>query len=517
MDNLNIPLLELIGHFPGHLYWKDLEGVYRGCNLEMVHAIGLNQREDLIGKTDFDIVDKVEALRLRELDAHVVRTGSIYTAEEVVLLKNQERTFFSKKAPLRDINGDVIGIIGTSVDITSQKQTEEALRREKRKAEQASQIKSDFIANMSHDLRTPLSGMQALAEDIILKTQDEDVSKNASLLLQASRDLLNLIDDILQVSRLDSGKEEHGTARAFMLAPLVHNTLSIMRPKAFERSIKLTLTYDDSLPEEVVGDHLVLQRILVNLLSNALKFTAENGFVDVRIKLKCIVDSRCYIDFFVDDTGIGIPADKLDFIFEKFSRVAASFQSQYTGSGMGLYMVKHYIEQMGGEIDVMSQEGQGSQFHCVIPFELSHHKVETQQKLPLPFMDLEEPQLEKPHVLVVEDNKIAQHSQLNKLRDANCEVILAENAAEALSYFEQFRFDLLLVDLGLPDMDGLTLIQQFRKQHDNPNHVCPMILLTAHAAQSDLEKSQVSGVTELLIKPLMTEHLKRLLKAYVVC
>ena len=513
MDDPEFPISELIGHFPGNLYWKDVNGVYQECNKELLDCFGLQFRDQLVGKTDFDVLESEEAERLRAIDAHVMATGETQICEEPVFLHGEERTFFSKKAALYNKKGVVIGIIGTSVDITLQKQAEEALRCAKIKAEQASQVKSEFIANMSHDLRTPLSGMQALAEDIILQTKDGSVSENASLLLQASRDLLNLIDDVLQVSRLDSGQEKLSLA-SFMLRPMIHNTLGIMKPKALERSITLTLTYDEQLPTHVIGDRLVLQRILVNLLSNALKFTAEKGFVDVFIKLNHIDDCRCYIDFIVEDTGIGIAADKIDLIFEKFSRLSSSFQGQYTGSGMGLYMVKHYVEQMGGEVDVISQEGLGSRFHCTIPFELSLAIPDTQHDLPESLCEPEEKHVPRRCVLLVEDNKIVQHSQINKLREANCEVMLAENAVEALSCFAQCEFDILIVDLGLPDMDGLTLIKTFRSKHDNPNHLLPMILLTAHATEADLARSELVGVTELFIKPLMTDRLKQLLRDY---
>ena len=507
-----ISILELVEYFPGHLYWKDADGVCRGCNQEILRYFGYKSSDELIGKTDYDLLSAVEADALRAIDLHVMQSGEPCIREEPVILDGEVRTFLSKKIPLRNKQGVVTGVLGTSLDITFQKNIEEKLRFEKMRAEQASQVKSEFIANMSHDLRTPLSGMQALAEDIILQTKDDSVSENASLLLQASHDLLNLIDDILQVSRLDSGQEKVHSV-SFMLAPLIQNTLSIMKPKALEKSIKLTLAYDDQLPAQVMGPHLVLQRILVNLLSNALKFTAEKGVVDIIIKLNRIEGSQCYIDFIVDDTGIGIAADKLDIIFEKFSRVAASFQGQYSGAGMGLYMVKHYVEQMGGEIDVVSQEGLGSRFHCTIPLELSSAMLDVQQALPASSM-LPAERIETVHVLLIEDNKIVQHSQINKLRDANCDVILAENAAEALACFEQCKFDILIVDLGLPDMDGLTLIKTFRSKHDNPNHLLPMILLTAHATEADLAKSELVGVTELLIKPLMTDRLKKLLRDY---
>lgn len=514
---LEIPLEAIVSSFPGHLYWKNKEGIYLGCNEEQAKSLGFSHPSEVVGKTDYDFIWAEQAEQLRHLDLQVMDSRVPHIQEEEVDTQvGRKRIFISKKMPLLDATGDVIGIIGTSLDITIQKEAEEMLRQAKIKAEQASQIKSEFIANMSHDLRTPLSGMQALAEDIILKTQDEDIATNASLLLQASRDLLTLIDDILQASRLDAGQEKL-SSHPFMLAPLVHNTLSIMKPKALKRSIKLTLTYDEKLPAQVIGDHLVLQRILVNLLGNALKFTAEHGFVDVLVKLNHIKNSECYIDFIVVDTGIGIPADKLDFIFEKFYRVANSPQSRYAGSGMGLYMVKHYVTQMGGQIDVVSQEDEGSQFHCEIPFKIVNTDVAEQQKkkLDLRLSPLEEKRSAAIHVLVVEDNKVVQHSQLNKLRELDCEVILAENATDALSYFERCKFDLLIVDLGLPDMDGLTLIQRFRKMSNNPNHLLPIILLTAHATPADLEKSELSGVTELLIKPLMIDKLKQLLRDYV--
>lgn len=513
---------DIIANMPGNVYWLDKNGIGLGCNRNVLKMFKLKTIDEF-KKLSFEDMGRVggwsqEATQKFKKDT----SEAIYFGKEILNLEEPPIPdsdgrliyFLTSRVPLFDHNGKSVGIVGISIDITERKMMEEELRLEKIKAEQASQAKSEFIANMSHDLRTPLSGMQALAEDIIAKAQNEEVSKNALLLLQASHDLLNLIDGILQASRLTSGQEEL-SCKSFMLAPLIHNTFNIMKPKAIEKSIKLNLSYDKQLPEQVIGDHLILQRILVNLLSNALKFTAKNGFVDMMIKLNRKEGSRYYIDFIVVDTGIGIPANKLDIIFEKFSRIAPSFQSQYTGSGMGLYIVKHYVEQMGGEIDVISEENQGSRFHCTIPFVIpsaDHTTVSVSSSDVAPLWGA--PTM-KTRVLLVEDNKIVQHSQMNKLRDCGCEVTTAENAADALSYFDCSQFDLLIVDLGLPDIDGLTLIKKFRNRSVNPNCLIPIILLTAHAIPSDLAQDELAGVTEVLIKPLMMDKLKQLLRDYV--
>ncbi|PHQ80425.1 MAG: hypothetical protein COB66_04830, partial [Coxiella sp. (in: Bacteria)] len=462
VSDQEIALEDILAEFPGHLYWKDCDGHYLGANLEQAKSLGFHSAREIIDKTDADLIWGEQATELRRMDEEIMASGKPYVLEEsVTTSEGKGRTYISKKAPLHNLDGVVVGIIGTSIDITAQKDIEEALRNEKLKAEQASQVKSEFIANMSHDLRTPLSGIQSLAEDILGKTNDASIAQDATYLLEASGDLLVLIDAILNVVRIDSASED-STSQVFNLQKLINNSVNIMMPKVLEKAINFELHYATDLPITIIGQHLLLQRVIMNLLSNALKFTEPKGNVSLAVELLETNESSCRIRIEVKDTGIGIPSDKLDFIFEKFNRLSASFREQHKGTGVGLYMVKRYVEQMEGRVNVQSREQEGTTFCVDIPFTLSEQTppvaCATDANDPL----AQQKSYAGTNILIVEDNVIAQRSQGSKFTQLDCDVKIADTAKKAIQLFKEYRFDLLILDVGLPDMAGWALAQRFR-------------------------------------------------------
>lgn len=510
-----IPLSEIIARFPGHVFWKDCRGVYCGCNAELALSIGLKSIDDLVGKTDFDIVSQDEANRLRDIDLYVIETGETHIVEEAVILQGESRVYVSKKAPLRNAAGQVVGVIGTAVDITKRKQAEKAMLEAMQASEHANQVKDEFIANMSHDLRTPLSGIQALAENMQLLNNDPILANDISMMLNASADLLRLIDSILDVVRTDAGVYacvEH----PFRLLPLVINSINIMLPKIKEKQLDFTYDCDEALPQNLIGQSLMLQRIILNILGNAIKFTDQAGKVKLSLKLESKTAEKCIILLKVEDSGIGIPLDKIDTIFEKFSRISESFRGQYKGTGVGLYMVKQYIDKMGGVISVSSDEKSGTTFSCSIPFSFSDEAV--QGGLPQQMVQSPDKQYRDVNVLLVEDNIIAQHSQSAKFQTMGCSVDIAGNAKMALELFKQKKFNLLVVDLGLPDLDGWALARAFRASHSNPNSLAPILVLTAHADINDVSEKYADELSTVIFrrKPLMLEDVKSVLHMFIV-
>lgn len=517
IDGYRIPLSEIVARFPGHLFWKDKQGIYLGCNTEQAISVGLTCPADLIGKTDFDIVVASEAQRLRDCDLQVMATGETYISEEDVILKGESKVFISKKAPLRNLDGEVVGVIGTSVDITDQKNIEASLRQAMQKAEVANLAKNEFIANMSHDLRTPLSGIQALAENMRAAATDPDLKYNTELLLNASGDLLKLIDNIMDVVRVDATVAQSETRGVFRLRPLVTNSLNIIMPKIRQKQIDFKLHYDETIPEILIGYPLMLQRVIMNVLSNALKFTEPQGAISFNVTIDSLTDEQCELSFEVIDTGIGIPEDKMDVIFDKFSRISESFKGKYKGTGVGLYMVKQYIDRMGGRISVKSRERQGTTFVCQLPFEIAHETLlsdtdSMQQQADAPAA---QPKFDKLHILLVEDNLIAQHSQSAKFESLGCRVTIASTAEQAGDHFRKEKFDLLVLDLGLPDLDGWSLARRFRDDRTNPNSLLPIVILTAHAKPEDVvtDEVDISGVI-FRRKPLLLDEAQQLLRDY---
>lgn len=489
--------------------------------MEQALSVGLACPQELIGKTDFDIVISEEAQRLRQLDEQVMQSGETYISEEAVILKGQNKVFISKKAPLRNNDGDVIGVIGTSIDITEQKKIEASLREAMQRAEIANQAKNEFIANMSHDLRTPLSGIQALSETIRAQAgQNPELTYNADLLLTASADLLQLVDSIMDVVRIDANSPESQRVSEFRLHPLITNSINIIMPKVYEKQLNFELHYDKQIPVVLIGHSLMLQRIVMNLLSNALKFTERHGRVDFTISIDSRDDEQCTLNFEIKDTGIGIPESKMDMIFEKFSRLTESFKGQYKGTGVGLYLVKQYIDRMGGLIRVSSVENQGTTFSCQIPFKIGQSTVHIiQPTLVAETKPVSSPKtfVEKCHILLVEDNVIAQHSQVAKFKSLGCQVTVAPTAQEAHDLFKKEKFDLLVLDLGLPDLDGWSLARRFRVDRTNPNSLLPIVILTAHAKPEEVIDDQVnvSGVI-FRRKPLLLGDAEQLIQEYAV-
>ncbi len=513
IDANDIPIEEIISKFPGHLYWKDKDGHYLGVNEDHLISMGLTSVKDVIGKTDFDFIWHDLAQKYREIDLKVMETGERYSIEEQAhTSKGRNRTYISHKQPLRNSDGKIVGIIGTSVDISEQKEVQQALKEAKLKAERASQVKSEFIANMSHDLRTPLAGIQSLVEDIIGKTTDTNILDDAKLLQNASGDLLYLIDSILEVVRTDADQLIY-EKRQFNLKNLVNNIINMVQPKINDKKLQMNIQYDNNLPEYVVGFGLLLQRVLLNLIGNAIKFTNINGKIGLSLQYLHLKNEKTILRVTVTDTGIGIPADKMDFVFEKFSRISSAYASAHKGAGVGLYMVKCYVEQMGGTMMVDSKEGEGSSFCLEIPVDIVDAPVSKNVS--------ELPSNTNRHyssvsVLLVEDNLIAQRSQSNKFTDLGCTVQLAKDGKEAQELFSHHQFDIIILDLGLPDIDGHTLAKRFRADHLNPNSLVPIIFLTAHDTSINVNVEECGGLTIFKQKPLLAKDAKQLLDTYLV-
>jgi two-component system aerobic respiration control sensor histidine kinase ArcB len=353
----------IVAVMPGNVYWKDLHNRYLGCNDEFARLIKLTHRQAILGKTDYDFLDASMADIIAHNDQKIIAQGKETTLEELGEdYKGNPAFYLTRKAPLFDANGKTIGLVGVSIDITDRKKMELALIEAKEKAESANKAKSDFLTNMSHDIRTPLSGILGFSQLLELREQDPAKKELLEIIFKSSRRLVNLLDEIIELANI----ETYGMAlqhTQFSICALLEELAELMMSEVHVKNLEFVLDIAVDVPAVIVGDKLRIHRILLNLLGNALKFTHEGGvYISVHMNI-----SQTALTFIIRDTGIGIPDEQFTTIFDKFSRLTRSNQSPYKGTGLGLYIAKKFIDDLGGTISVTSEIGQGTTFTCTVP------------------------------------------------------------------------------------------------------------------------------------------------------
>lgn len=365
-----IYLENLIAAMPGHVYWKDINGVYLGSNDRNAQIAGLARGKDLIGKTDFELPWKEHASKLREADIQVMKTGKpIITEESGYIADNIFITVLSHKSPLYDLKKNIIGTVGTSLDITELKRIQLALNEAKEKAEVANQAKSEFIANMSHDIRTPFNGILSLMHFLSMQEQDPEKKEYMTLVVNTAQALLNFLNEVLEMTEIESGSYPITIAQ-FSLQALIQDIITMMHASIHQKGLELIYNYSDALPINFLGDRLRIHRILLNIVSNSLKFTSS-GSIKIAASIEDLTSDSITVKLSVADTGIGIPEDKFEAIFEKFTRLELAHQGIYNGTGLGLGIVKQYLTDIGGSIKVESKLEEGSTFTCYIPLRIA--------------------------------------------------------------------------------------------------------------------------------------------------
>ncbi|MBX3709338.1 MAG: response regulator [Gammaproteobacteria bacterium] len=531
----NNMLRNIIALIPGNIFWKDKEGRYLGCNNNVAHILGLSNPNEIIGKKNEDLFDTQFAELADQIDQEVHSLAKeVYLEEQGLTINKQPATYLTKKLPLFNSQGKVIGILGVAFDITERKKMEEDLKIAKEKAETANHNKSEFVANMSHDVKTPLSGIIGLAELLTYRLTGQENLQFAQAILYSGQQLLSFFNNCVEIFKLKSSDITLHKER-FKLKSVVDEISELYQPAIKIKNLTLHTHYDPHLPQSLLGSSVGIYRILLNLVGNAVKFT-DAGTVSISVSLdqKLSTNQQVIIKFIVEDTGVGIPKNKQNVIFDRFTRLTPSYKGIFDGNGIGLYIVKRYVQAMHGNIHVNSQVGVGSQFIIHLPFLLpNHHNVKNIQHHTIQPINKDNNEHFSLHlvgenqkkfintsikVLLVEDNFTAQLMGSSLLSSMNCEVEIADCGEKAIDMFKPGKYDLIFMDIGLPGMQGDATTQHIRKIEQNSRHQTPIpiIALTAHTTDN-LDKSLLkAGINNILSKPLSRDKAKKVIDCYFV-
>lgn len=461
---------------------------------------GLGYTEGLIGKCFLDYVREDDTHSIRESFRQSTKQPFNRGVEFQFRCNDGSFRFFEFNSVNLRNHAGTEGMILDCRDITQRKKDSAELLL-------AQQAKEQFMANISHEIRTPINGIAGIASLLNEKTPPDQLRTYLNAIRTASENLKVIINDILDVSRIESGKmrlEKIG----FNLEDLLSALDSTFGHQARSRGIKLELSQAADTRRIYFGDPVRLNQILINLISNALKFT-QQGAVSLSVRNERSDGNTIYLRFEVKDSGIGIAPEKLGRIFERFSQADSSVTRKFGGTGLGLTIVKQLAELQGGSVSVNSIEGIGSVFTVIIPYDTEGAGLQAPSSGPATHAN-NSPQIEGLHILLVEDNDINQLYASSLLKNRGARVDVAENGYVALEKLKSLRPDLILMDIQMPVMDGFEATRTIRNG-DEAIRKIPIIALTANATQNIIQKCQASGMNNYLPKPFSPEDLDRVL------
>ena len=536
-SNIKDYLDNIVERIPYFIFWKNTDSVYLGCNQKFANLVNKKSPQEVIGETDFTLGwGEGESELFRYGDLEVMNGNPKINEEEILIRSDGSRIIMLvNKLSMLDKQGSCIGVLCTSVDITERKILEENLRLSKEKAEVANQAKTEFLENMRHDIRTPLSGIAGCAQLIQMQANNpRKVAEYADDLVQSSDALLEFLNKILESIQVASG-EIPFLKKRFDLYRVLEQVIQLNKPEAHIKHLKLQLNYDKTIPDYLLGDPVRVQRIILELVTNALKFT-DKGEVKItaRLEKNKTKTGQIIVSLRVSDTGMGIPLAQQNEVYTRFKRLTPSYQGIYPGTGLGLAVVKQFIDDLGGEIHLESKPKQGSTFTCLVPFQESLSeknkgdvKVEKTSSTVLNNTHLLNKQVESvtteqkailkvgSRVLVIEDNPIAIKVAQGILSGLNCQVDFVANGKTAVTAIEKNQYDLILIDIGLPDGDGSEITRRIRlKWQGNPS--TPIIGLTAHLTEEKKRLCLKNGMNAVYAKPLTTTKASEMLNIFLL-
>ena len=491
-------LRTVTNNIPDSIFAKDAEGRYVFANTAFSKLNGATSPNDFLGKTAFDIFPEDLASQFHAADLAVMKgDGTPVEGERSVEdTTGNVKWIQMTKVPLIDEHGSVVGIVGVNRDITRRKQAEAQLQQAKEAAEAANQAKSTFLATMSHEIRTPMNGILGMTELVLDTELTSEQRDNLGLVRLSAESLLTVINDILDFSKIEAGKLDIESI-PFDLRESLGETMKALAFRAHQKGLELIYEVQPDVPEAVLGDPGRVRQIVVNLVGNAIKFT-ERGEILLSVTQEEESEGAVSLHFAVKDTGVGIPLDKQEKIFEPFSQADGSMARKYGGSGLGLTICTRLVERMHGRIWVQSLPGHGSTFHFTMRLGLQSSKVTR----PTP---LQPEELHNLPVLIVDDNFTNRRVVQGMLNRWGMRPTAVEGGRAALQALEIAKstgraFPLILLDGQMPEMDGFALAEVIHKDPDLVGAAIMMLTSAGHAG--DAARCRELGVAAYLVKPI---------------
>jgi PAS domain S-box-containing protein len=418
------------------------------------------------------------------------------------------KTWLSRGSPIKDANGRIQGAVHVAVDITDRKRVEEELKKAKEAAEKAMRSKSEFLANMSHEIRTPLNAVVGLTGLLLSADLTPEQRDYMETVRSSGNSLLSVINDILDFSKIEGGKMEL-ESQPFDLHSCMDVSLDLVAAKAAEKSLTLSYSIDALTPLTLMGDVSRLRQVLVNLLSNAVKFT-DKGTVEILVSGHPLEIGNFELHFEVKDTGIGIPGDKIDRLFQVFSQIDSSTTRKYGGTGLGLALSSRLVEMMGGKIWAESKAGEGSTFHFTILAKAATSISTGSTEIAAQPLIRQKQESSLPlRILVAEDNAVNQKVALQMLKRLGYYADVAANGLEVLQALERQTYDVVLMDIQMPEMDGIEAAQKIQERWPNRPRI---IAITAYALEGDRDRFLQGGMDDYISKPIQIEELRSALE-----
>lgn len=476
------------------IFLVDFDGKILYHNSSVHETLGY-RKKSLVGKNFFDFILPTTLNDFKSKFKQSQKRAYTEKVEFQFLCKDKTYRFLEFNAINLKNKEGLQGLILDCRDITERKKdAEELLRLQK--------AKEQFLANISHEIRTPINGIAGIA-GLLSKNQNPEEHENyLSAIRHSAENLKVIINDILDLSAIESGKLKFEKI-SFNLTDLLPSLISTFTYQAREKNISLHYSVEQSLNRFLVGDPVRLNQILINLISNAVKFT-HTGSIHVNCKIEREQKNICWVRISVTDTGVGIPSEKLVTIFESFSQADESVTRRYGGTGLGLTIARQLVDLQKGRIGVESKEHVGSTFTILIPYEIG--KTTKQSKQSFKQSNRPDETSHGLHVLLVEDNDINRLYAKSILETWKCKTDIAENGLIAIEKLKNNSYDVILMDIQMPVMDGYEATKAIRMMA-HPINVTPVVALTANATKNDIEKCLAAGMNDYVAKPFTPDDL----------